>query len=133
MSILFDTNVILDIALARKPFAIESLEAFEKAQKADAPLIAPHSLATIYYLLASAMDAKTAFAWTEDLIEISEIARFDHEGALQALQCTSNDFEDGMVIAAAVMSGAESIVTRNGHDFTICPLPIYTPAEFLHG
>ncbi len=41
------------------------------------------------------------------------------------------DFEDAVQLAAAMASGLDAIVTRNGDDYTLAPIPILTPTEFL--
>ena len=41
------------------------------------------------------------------------------------------DFEDDIVIAAAVASAQDAIITRITSDFTHSPIPVLTPAELL--
>jgi hypothetical protein len=42
-----------------------------------------------------------------------------------------NDFEDNIMIAAAVAASLDAIVTRNVADFAHSPIPVWEPAELL--
>jgi hypothetical protein len=44
---------------------------------------------------------------------------------------SGNDFEDNILIAAAVIAALDSIVTRNKSDFSHSPIPAWEPAELL--
>jgi predicted nucleic acid-binding protein len=132
MRALFDTNVLLDIALARKPFAENAVACFTEAWEAgEPPRLAPHALATFYYIVAQARGSKQAENATRDLLATSEVVRFDHETALRSLDLKFGDFEDAMIAAAAEASEVECIVTRNGHHFKKSPVPALSPEVFL--
>lgn len=131
MRIVFDTNVLLDIALGRQPFAAASLAAFEKVREAgELPRIAPHSLATFYYIVAQSYDGARARQAVEDLLMTAEVTNFDHEAALRSSELAMADFEDAMVVSAAVFCEAELILTRNAVDFENSPIPVQSPEEF---
>jgi hypothetical protein len=42
-----------------------------------------------------------------------------------------NDFEDNILIAAAVTASLDAILTRKGADFSHSPIPVWDPAEVL--
>ncbi|HEV3446105.1 MAG TPA: hypothetical protein VG099_15800, partial [Gemmataceae bacterium] len=42
-----------------------------------------------------------------------------------------NDFEDNILLAAAVGAALDAIVTRNVADFSHSPLPVWEPVELL--
>ena len=132
MRALFDTNVLLDIALARKPFAQAAFAAYASIRdKGEKPLIAPHSLATFYYIIAQAHGNAKATEAVHDLIATAEVAAFDHDAALSSMELGLADFEDSMIVATALASGAEMILTRNGADFEGSPVAFETPEVFL--
>lgn len=132
MGVLFDTNILLDIALSRKPFAESSFAAFQAVRASGGrPLVAPHSLATFYYIVAQSKGKTVANTATRDLIATAKIACFEHETALGALNLEIPDFEDAMVAAVALREEAQLILTRNGSDFARSPVPCQTPEEFL--
>jgi len=61
----------------------------------------------------------------------STIACFDHESAQLALDLGLADFEDAMIVAAALREEARLILTRNQRDFQGAPLPVQSPEDFL--
>lgn len=132
MRALFDTNILLDIGLARKPFAETALACIVAAREiGEPPRIAPHALATFYYIVAQARGAEQANTAIRDLIATSEIVSFDHETAQRSLTLKFGDFEDAMIAAAAEAAGMDCIVTRNGDDFKKSPVPALSPEAFL--
>lgn len=61
-----DTNILLDIALARSPFAEESLAAYRTvAYQGAPPLFAPHSLATFTSIVRQAKGSKVTIQAVE--------------------------------------------------------------------
>jgi predicted nucleic acid-binding protein len=129
---LFDTNVLLDIALARPEFAAPSMAAYEGAVSAGcSALIAPHSLATFYYLIRQSHGNKRALAAVADLLMTGEMATFDKDSAAVALELGFSDFEDAMIASCAQSAGAECIVTRNVSDFRNSPITACSPEAFL--
>lgn len=132
MNVLFDTNVLLDIALAREPFVAASMEAWSVvALSGEKPLVAPHSLATFDYIVRQAHGRRVAAEAVRDLMSTGEIATFDDACAREALEMKFADFDDAMVAAAAQNAGADCILTRNLGDFKNSPIPCKTPEEFL--
>lgn len=131
MRVLFDTNVLLDIALGRQPFAQSSLAAFEKVQAAgELPLVAPHSLATFYYMIGKAYNQERAQIAVNDLLTTAEVSRFDHDVALRAVELEMKDFEDAMIVSTALDCEADCILTRNELDFAQSPIPVQNPESF---
>lgn len=132
MRALFDTNILLDIGLARKPFAQTAFDCLMAAREiGEPPRIAPHALATFYYIVAQARGKEQAGTSVRDLIATSEIVPFDHRTAQRGLTLNFGDFEDAMIAAAAEAAGMDCIVTRNGHDFRDSPVPALSPEAFL--
>jgi len=132
MRALFDTNILLDIGLARKPFAAASIQCLIRLNEVGrAPCIAPHSLATFYYIVAQAKDGRQAADAVADLVAIAETLTFDQSTAQRAVELGFGDFEDAMIAATAKAAEMECIVTRNVSDFKKSPVPAVTPEEFL--
>jgi predicted nucleic acid-binding protein len=129
---LFDTNILLDIGLARRPFAEPAFACLVATRKmGESPHIAPHAVATFYYIVSQARGKKPANQAIRDLIALGEIVKFDHETAQRSLQLNFDDFEDAMIAAAAEAAGMDCIVTRNGEDFKKSPVPALSPEAFL--
>lgn len=132
MKVFFDTNVLLDIALARLPFAEASIVAWTwAAESGEKPVFAPHSLATFYYMVRQAHGNVRATEAVRDLLETGQIAEFDDVCAREAADLGFSDFEDAMVAACAAKAEAERILTRNKTDFKRSPVQCQSPEEFL--
>lgn len=132
MRSLFDTNILLDVGLARKPFAEAVIACFAAARSAgEMPRIAPHALATFYYIVAQARGKTAANAAVADLIATCEIVNFDHDAAQRSLDLGFGDFEDAMIAASAEAAGMYCIVTRNAIDFKNSPVPAVSPEAYL--
>jgi predicted nucleic acid-binding protein len=129
---LFDTNILLDIGLARRPFAETAIACLIAAsQMGEPPRIAPHALATFYYIVAQARGREPADSAIRDLIATCEILPFNHELAQRSLRLEFTDFEDAMIAATAEAGGMDCIVTRNEADFKNSPVPALSPQAFL--
>ena len=132
MKVFFDTNVLLDIALARKPFVEASMAAWAMVvESGEKPLIAPHSLATFFYMVREAHGKDLAHQAVEDLLLTGRVAAFDDACAWEAYSLDFSDFEDAMVATCALRSEADWILTRNLPDFKMSPVGCQTPEAFL--
>jgi predicted nucleic acid-binding protein len=132
MKVLFDTNILVDVALARKPFAKASLECWTRSiEFGELPFVAPHSLATFYYLVENVHGADRARLAVEDLLETGHVVEFGHADAVGSLELACKDFEDAMIVSAAVRAEVEAIITRNEKDFCGSPIPVFTPEDYL--
>ena len=49
----------------------------------------------------------------------------------RAISSDMSDFEDAVMAESALRSGMDCIVTRNGKDYRLSPVPICTPGELL--
>lgn len=132
MRVLFDTNILLDIGLARRPFAETAFACLLAIRETgELPRIAPHSLATFYYIVAQARGNESANTAVGDLIATSEILPFDQDMAQRSLKLSFNDFEDAMIAATAEAAGMDSILTRNEKHFKQSPVPAINPEALL--
>jgi predicted nucleic acid-binding protein len=129
--VLFDSNIILDISLKRNPFRETSETAFLKLVSTGTVILAPHSFATIHYLNERYQNSYFAISFTKALLDTVRVCDFTHDDAVAALGFNSGDYEDALIIAAAVSAGADAIVTRNAGDFDRSPVQVLTPGELL--
>jgi predicted nucleic acid-binding protein len=129
---LLDTNILLDVALARA--GLHEASGAAVAWCLDHPgtgLVAAHSLATFSYLVGRASGTAKARAFIADLTESTDIAGVDNPEVRRALALPLADFEDALIAAAAEAAGATHIVTRNTADFRRSPVKAVTPEEFV--
>lgn len=130
--VLFDTNLVLDIALKRLPH-------FELASKMFALIdegeiigyITATSITDIYYISKREKGHGKTLEFISNLIEVLEILGIEKEVIVKALRTEMKDFEDAVQIAAAELNEIDCIVTRNEKDFIDSPVKVYNPKEFV--
>jgi predicted nucleic acid-binding protein len=132
VKILFDTNVILEVMLLRKPFyQVVSFLLAEVEKKTIEGFICSTTVTTIHYLVSKAKGSKQARQQIENLFHIFQVAQVDQLVLEKALHSRIKDFEDAVIHEAALRQGVEGIVTRDPKDFRSAKLSIYDPEELL--
>ena len=87
MRILFDTNIILDIALKRPPFFTDSSEAFKSVdQQKVFGYISATSVTDIYYVARKSIGHDTSILFIEDLLDILDVVGIDRSVIKHALR-----------------------------------------------
>ena len=132
--ILLDTDVIIDIALDRRPHSDSASELLDRIEHgAEAAFIAWHSVSNLYYVVAPALGGVSARDFIVELTRFVAVATTDTEGIRYAAELPMDDFEDAMQVAAARACGARHIVTRNVRDYERSPIRAIDPQEALRG
>jgi predicted nucleic acid-binding protein len=132
VKLLLDINVLLDVLLDREPWseaASQLLSAIESAETQGS--VAPHTLPTIYYVMAQSRDRSIAAAAVTDLLRILDVAPLTKADYQKALALPIPDFEDAIQAAAASKLGVDYLVTRNEKDFRGAAVPVSDPATVL--
>lgn len=132
MKLLFDTNVVLDVMLARQPHAIQSAKVVAAAETGlmEGSLCAT-TVTTIHYLAAKAVGAPTAIRQITQLLKIFQVAPVTGSVLHAALAARISDFEDAVLIEAARSIGVDGIITRNPKDFSNANVAIYSPSDVV--
>ena len=125
MRILLDTDVLLDVALAREPHVDSSAAVLKWAQAGGEAAVAWHSLTNCSYLL------KGGRPFLNNLLKLVDVATVGSDDARLALGLPMSDVEDAFQAAAAVAWKADLIITRNLPDYRNSPVPAISPADFL--
>lgn len=132
MKLLFDTDVLLDVLLERRPFAEPAAQLLSLAESREiAGFVSATSVTTLHYLAARAVGAKRTGSLIQRLLRIVEVAPVNGPVLQGALASGFVDFEDAVVAEAARQVGAEGIVTRNVKDYGRSAVPAYLPPEIL--
>ena len=132
MRVLVDTNVVLDVLLARRPFVGASAEVFGLVEHSKIEgLLCATTITTIDYLLTQAMPRPVARQALQKLLELFEIASVNRAVLEEALKSKLTDFEDAVLDQAGRLAGAEVVVTRNQQDFRHATLKVLGPDELL--
>ena len=126
MKVLVDTDVLLDVALNRKPFADSSAAVLRWAETGGQAAIAWHSISNCAYLLEN--DGRE---FLKNLLTIVSVTETGKKDAVLAIGLPMPDLEDAMQVVSAKSWGADVIVTRNMADFKKSPVKAINPIEFL--
>ena len=132
MKILFDTNVVLDLLLNRKPFSLHAQWLFEHVESNNIEgYLGATTITTLDYLLTKTLPTKTATHTIKTLLKLFEIAPVNRLTLDDALESGFVDFEDAVLHAAATHCGVNAIVTRDNRGFLKAQLAIYSPEALL--
>ncbi|MFA6292085.1 MAG: PIN domain-containing protein [Victivallales bacterium] len=132
MKIFLDTDVLIDVALDRKPFSNDASLLLDKLEMKQADgFIAWHSLSNLYYICSSSVHDKKLKGYIKDLLIFLSVSETAAKDAIYALGLNVCDFEDAMQISAAMSCKADFIVTRNIRDFKHSPIQACLPGEII--
>ena len=130
--ILLDTDVLIDVALDRRPHSDSAAELLDRIEHgAEAAYIAWHSVSNLYYIVTPSLGGFSARDFIVELTRFVAVAATDTEGIRYAAELPMKDFEDAMQVAAARACGARHIVTRNVQDYERSPIRAVAPGEAL--
>lgn len=134
MTILFDTNVVLDVLLKRAPHEKTARWLIGRVEAGDLiGVLGATTVTTMDYVAGRAIGVKKTRRDLQALFRIFEIAAVNRAVLEAALESVFDDFEDAVLHEAGRRAGVDGIVTRDGEGFTTATLPIYTPAELVEG
>lgn len=134
IKVLFDTNIILDIALKRELFFAEAQQLFILIDKRKiSGSITASTITDIYYIAKKEKGHNEAITFIKSLVEVVNVIGVDKETIMSALASEMRDFEDAIQSAAAETHQLDLILTRNKYDFTDTSMKVLTPKEFLNG
>ena len=133
MTVLIDTNVILDYVLKREPFAQDALDCLERLIISKAKIwLTASTITDIYYVTRKALhDAAAAKSVIAKLLNAFLIAGVDQADCVKALDADMSDYKDALVSVCAKKVKAEYIITRNTKHFSQSPVPAMKPADYL--
>ena len=133
MTILVDTNIILDIFLQREPYAGEAREIMTKcAEREVIGYLAAHSIPNLFYNLRKNYSRKERRGLIRNLCDIFRISDLNAEKIISAVENEGfADFEDCLQEECAVEAVADYIVTRNPADYKSSRVKVIDPGEFV--
>lgn len=133
MRVLLDTEVILDVIMAREPFANVAAELLDLSEQGqfDA-FISAITPINIFYIARKAKSKTDLRQTVIALLNTLQICPIDYSTLIEAFDLQFSDYEDATQCACAVANQLDAIVTRNVTDYRLATLPIFTPTEFLN-
>lgn len=130
--VLVDTDVILDLLLARQPFFPAATRLFSAFQEGRIEgHVSSLAFSNLFYLLRKQIGGAEATAILRKLRLVTRVAQVDVKIVDLALASSFNDFEDAVQYFAAMESDLQAIVTRNWRDYKESKLPIVNAEECL--
>jgi predicted nucleic acid-binding protein len=128
--VLADTDVLLDVLLARQPWLPESAALWQAHEDGQINAnITATTITNIFYVVRRSAGLEQAMASVRICLDTFEIIAVDSRVLEDAADLTGSDFEDNVQIACATSAGLDMIVTRNVPDFRSAPMPVLTPAD----
>ena len=133
ISVLIDTNIVLDYADEREGFFEAAQKVFEIIMQRKVIGCVSASAVTdiFYFLLKSYKDTEFAITLLKNLIRILKILAVDRKTIEAAIDSGMIDFEDAVQAAAARDFGIDIVVTRDKTGFLDSGLSVHSPEEFL--
>ena len=128
MTVLFDTNVLLDVLLDRTHAADGLFLLDQSREGAIAGTVTPTVLTNTFYVGRSTAGTAVARDFIESALSFLDIASVSHARAVRAVR-RYEDVEDGIIGEAAAEHGTDVICTRNVEDFGPARPQVLTPKE----
>lgn len=132
MRVLVNTNVVLDVLEGRPAFVNDATLIFDRVERGVITgLLCATTITTIAYLAGKALGKQAANKQIRQLLALFEVAPVTRAVLDAALASKTADFEDAVLAEAALVAGAQAIITRNLRDFAHSPVRAHTPAQWL--
>jgi len=132
LSLLLDTNVVLDVTLSRGPWSVDAVLLLDAIGRGRARgLISGHAVTTIHYIVEREVGRTKASTAIADTLELLDVVPLDRSDFQRALSIGLSDYEDAVQVAAALKAGVDHLVSRNPRDFRQSAVSIRSPGEIL--
>ena len=133
MRLLIDTNVVLDVLLARAPFCAPAEQVLNLSQRDDIEeYVSASAITDIYYIAHRQLKDR---ALTKDLIQrlisVVSVAAVTEKEIEAALNLPWPDFEDSVQYSVALLSDFDAIVTRDAVGYYDSKIRIISPEQIL--
>ena len=132
MRVLLDTDVVLDLVLAREPFAQASAQLFKLHEQGKIDVyIAAITPINVFYITWKFKGGQAARQAVDLLLGSLGFCPLSLGLLDEAYKLPFADYEDAVQHASATANGLETIVTRDINDYKNATLPVFSPTDFL--
>jgi len=132
MTLLLDTNVVLDILLNRQPWYTNAALIFGLSQQnLIKSYISTSSITDIFYITQKEQGKNAAKEAIKRILQIFNPATVTDRDIYQALELEWEDFEDSVQFIVGKGLSVDYIVTRNIKDFAFSSIEAVTPEQFI--
>lgn len=133
LRVLADTNVLLDLVLAREPWASQAKVLWDlRAQGRVLIHVVASILTDIFYICRKQVGVDRARMAVEECLRRCIIVPVDRAILEISLALPRADFEDNVQIACAQAAQLDLIVTRNVADFVHSTVPAVEPPSIVN-
>lgn len=130
--VLLDTNFLLDVTMESRPESESAARVFELAAMGKLScLVTASSLKDFYYITRREFPDEIRREWLSLFYDAFDIANIGSAEVAAALNGEEPDFEDGLILAVAELSGCSSIISRDVRAFLKSSVKRLSPAEYL--
>lgn len=127
-----DSDVILDLVLAREPFFRAATDLFLLIQDGRiAGFTSPVVFANLFYILRQETSPSEAVIALRKLRLLLGVLPVDEKIVDRALASSFSDFEDAIQCYAAVAQDLDAIVTRNKKHYRAAEIPVLDAVECI--
>ena len=133
MTILLDTNIIMDALQERSPFDAAAKEILLYGQSGKVGCVfTANAMSDIFYLYSKVRSRKEAKVALGFLLNTYSVVSVTQEDCSKALTLPNDDFEDALVEVCAKSVGADYIVSRDSEFKDVATeVKVITPDELL--
>jgi len=132
MKALIDTNIVLDILLAREPFLESAMKIIQMVDNGKMQVyVTANSITDIIYISRKHRTLEELQRLILDLLDRVDVIGVDRDDIISAFKLGFNDFEDALQSACSEKAQMEYIITRNKKDFSCSNVTVIDLSEFL--
>ena len=131
MRLMIDTNIILDVLLAREPYFEYSRKVLDLCETGEiCGFVSASTVTDIFYLVRKALGSTDeAYTALGHILNIVKVLTVTNDDVNQAFLQRARDFEDCLLATCAKSNQCNGIVTRNRNDFLSFGIPLYSPDQ----
>ena len=132
MKILIDTNIVLDIMLAREPFLEPAKELIRMIDRDRIQAyVTANSITDIVYISRKVRTLREIQKLILDLLDMIDVIGVGRDDIIAAFDLDFSDFEDALQSRCAIKEDIDYIVTRNKKDFSKSKIAAVDISAFL--
>ena len=127
-----DTNVVLDLLGEREPFYDAIAKIVSLSDKGKIQLtVSALTYSTIFYILSRFEEKEIVKEKIRKFKIVAQTSDLTDKIIDKGLASKFKDFEDALQYYSALKSGCSIIITRNGKDFKLADISVFSPDEYL--
>ncbi|MBI2981030.1 MAG: PIN domain-containing protein [Deltaproteobacteria bacterium] len=130
--IFLDTNILLDVLLARDPFCQRAQTVWSLAEKKEiVAAISTVSVSNVFFIIKKLSSREKAYEAVSVLAEIFKLVEVGAQTVSKSLQARFPDFEDAVQYYSALKFRAKAILSRDPSGFRGGKIPVMSCSEYL--